>query len=156
MYENFGQWETYWDDKETVEVEGRGSFNVYSSLSESPYCIICCHGAGHSALSFSLLAKQLRGIFTIFSPDLKCHGDTPGNPSQDLTIESLSEDFIGLCKKLQPPKTHLILIGHSLGGCICANAALAVHTSAILSVDTIEGPVLESLPAMKQILLRRP
>lgn len=152
----FGNWNDYWEHKDIIEIPERGSFNVYSNRANSPYCIICCHGAGHSALSFSLLAKQLKGMFTFISPDMKCHGDTPGNPSTDLTIDSLSEDFIELCKVLQPKNTHLILIGHSLGGCICARAALVIHISAILTIDTIEGPVLENLPAMKQVLLRRP
>lgn len=140
-----------------ITVPNRGEFNTYYHINpNSQYCLICVHGAGHSALSFSLFAKQLHNSFTIFAYDLKAHGDTPGNPETDLEIGSLVDDLVGFIKVVQPPNTHLIVIGHSLGGSIATFASLKIHMNALVVVDTIEGNVIESLPQMKKILVNRP
>ena len=152
----FTPWNKYWDKKEMIEVPGRGSFNTYSTNGDSPFVIVCVHGAGHSALSFSLFASILRGKFKIFAYDLKCHGDTPGDESKDLGIDSLVDDLVEFCKVVQPPKTHLVVMGHSLGGSIVARAALKHHMSSIIVIDTIEGTAVESMPQMKNVLLQRP
>ncbi|OHT07361.1 Clan SC, family S33, methylesterase-like serine peptidase [Tritrichomonas foetus] len=152
----FTPWSKYWDKKEMIEVPGRGSFNTYSNEGKSNYVIVCVHGAGHSALSFSLFASLLKGAFKIFAYDLKCHGDTPGDESKDLGINSLVDDLIEFCKVVQPENTHLIVMGHSLGGSIAARAALSHHMSAVIVIDTIEGTATGSMPQMKNILLQRP
>lgn len=154
--DSFTPWNKYWDNKEMIEVPGRGKFNTYSTNATSKYVIVCVHGAGHSALTFSLFASKLKEQFKIFAFDLKCHGDTPGDESKDLEINSLVQDLVGFCKVVQPPNTHLIVMGHSLGGCIAAHAALIQHMSAVIVIDAIEGTALESMPQMKNILLQRP
>ncbi|KAH0794460.1 protein phosphatase methylesterase 1 [Histomonas meleagridis] len=153
---SFSPWSDYWEEKKMIIVPGRGEFNTYCTIRNSPYCLVCVHGAGHSALSFSVFAKMLNGAHTIYAYDLKAHGDTPGDPSTDLTIESLTQDLIEFCKVVQPPNTHLIVIGHSLGGSIGARAALTHHMNALVVIDTIEGNIVESIPQMKKALLCRP
>lgn len=153
----FTSWDKYWDKKEMVTVPDRGQFNVYSNETDkSPFTIICVHGAGHSALSFSLMGAKLKRSLSMYAYDLKCHGDTPGDESTDMDIDNMVADCIGLCQVIHPEHKRLILVGHSLGGAIIAQVALKLHVSSIVAIDTIEGNVISSLPAMKQILLQRP
>jgi protein phosphatase methylesterase 1 len=152
----FASWDKYWDHKATIDVPSRGTFNYYSIDASSQYVIIAIHGAGHSALSFSLLGNILKGALRFYAIDLKCHGDTPGDPTKDLGIDSLTADVAGFCQAIRPPNTYLVLLGHSLGGCIAARVALEVKCSAVIVVDTIEVSSIQSLPQMKQLLLTRP
>jgi protein phosphatase methylesterase 1 len=152
----FAPWNDYWDRKFTVEVPGRGNFNAYATEGESNYIVICVHGAGHSALSFSLLAKCLRGIISFLAIDLKCHGDTPGDESTDLGLDSLVADVLGFCHQVRPKNSRVILLGHSLGGSIIAKVACQMKVSSSIVIDTIEGTTVESMPLMKQVLENRP
>ena len=120
MSSGFTPWDKYWDKKYTVEVPERGNFNVYANYCDSKYFVVCVHGAGHCGLSFSLMAKLLKGKLSICALDLKCHGDTPGDVTKDLEIESMVEDVTAFCQTVQPPNTQLIVIGHSMGGGIVA------------------------------------
>ena len=153
---HFTPWNTFWDKKEMVEVPDRGTFNVYSTNVESDWAMVCIHGAGHSGLSFSVLAEALRGVCSVFAPDLKCHGDTPGDPAKDLSIEDLTLDCIGLCQKLKPEGKKLLLMGHSLGGCIATRAAKTLKPSGLFVIDTIEGIATASMPRMRFLLASRP
>jgi protein phosphatase methylesterase 1 len=152
----FASWEKYWDHKATVDIPTRGVFNYYSVDGRSPYIVVAIHGAGHSALSFSLFAHLLKGAIAFYALDLKCHGDTPGEPSTDLSIGSLTADVAAFCRAVRPPDTCLVLLGHSLGGCIAARIAHEMKCSAVIVIDTIEVTSIESLPQMKQLLLSRP
>jgi pimeloyl-ACP methyl ester carboxylesterase len=152
----FKPWDEYWERKFSVAVAGRGTFNAYSVSGKSDYFIVAIHGAGHSALSFSLLARYLKGKAPVCALDLKCHGDTPGDESTDLSIDSLTADVVGFCQAAQPAGSHLVLVGHSLGGSIAARVALEIHTTAVVVIDTIEVSSVEGLPNMKAILTDRP
>ena len=111
-------------------------YSIFSTVWKSPYCLVC---TGHSALSFSLLAKKLNGANIIYAYDLKAHGDTPDDPSTDLTIESFTEDLhvIGFCKVIQLPNTHLIVVCHSIGGSINTRSAQVHYMNALVVIDTI-------------------
>lgn len=154
---NFVPWSDFWCARETVAVPGRGAFNAYSCVNpKSAYCVVCVHGAGHSALSFSRVAALLRSSCTVIAYDMKAHGDTPGDPAADLAIGSLVEDLIGFVRAVQPPGTRLVLVGHSLGGAVATFAALRIHASALVVIDAIEGSVAEALPQMRRVLAARP
>jgi protein phosphatase methylesterase 1 len=153
---SFTSWSKYWGHKATIDVPTRGTFNYYSVEASSPYVVVAIHGAGHSALSFSLLASVVKGSIPLYALDLKCHGDTPGNAATDLSIESLTADVVGFCQAIRPQKSYLVLLGHSFGGCIAARVALELKVSAVIVIDTIEVTSIESLPQMKQLLLTRP
>ena len=156
--QGFYSWTKFWDKKEFVETE-RGKFNVYSTSLESPFVVFCVHGAGHSALSFSLLAKSLGGQLPVIAPDLKCHGDTDGDESKDLEINSMTEDVVSIIKKVVPSGRRVILVGHSVGGCIATFAVSKlthVHVLSLIAIDTIEGTSAEQTPQMRRLLESRP
>ena len=153
---HFSPWEECWDRKFNVAVPDRGIFNTYATDVESNFIVVCIHGAGHSALSFSLLAKVLKPKMPVYAPDLKCHGDTPGDISTDMAIDSLVKDVEGFCRTVVPEGKKLILIGHSLGGSIVARVALTLPMAAVIVLDTIEESSLEHLSDMKNMLEERP
>ena len=156
MSSGFTPWDKYWDKKYTVEVPERGNFNVYANYCDSKYFVVCVHGAGHCGLSFSLLAHLLKGKLSICALDLKCHGDTPGDVTKDLEIESMVEDVTAFCKTVQPENTQLIVIGHSMGGGIVARVAHKIHMKILVVIDTIEESAVANMDGMKKMLLARP
>ena len=156
MSGGFVPWDRYWDRKFTVDVPGRGNFNVYANPCESRYFVVCVHGAGHCGLSFSLMAALLKGKLPIYALDLKCHGDTPGDVTKDLEMDSMVQDVTEFVRAVQPPNTHLILIGHSMGGGIVTRVAYNIHAKILIVIDTIEESALENMDGMKKMLLARP
>jgi protein phosphatase methylesterase 1 len=111
---------------------------------------------GHSGLSFSLLCREISPTCQVFAPDLKCHGETAGDPSTDLTIENLVADVVSIGQAIQTPTSRLFLIGHSLGGSIAARAAHSLKPAATFVIDTIEGIAIAAMPSMAHILSSRP
>lgn len=156
MSEDFVAWSHFWSEKKTVSVPGRGDFNAYFNLCESPFFIVCVHGAGHCGLSFSLFSQFLKGRISVCALDLKCHGDTPGDISKDLDIDEMAKDVEGFCKAVQPEKTQLIVIGHSMGGSIATKVALTLRMKALIVIDTIEESALANMDGMKRMLMMRP
>ncbi|KAK8852692.1 Protein phosphatase methylesterase 1 [Tritrichomonas musculus] len=154
--QNFVPWNTYWDKKEKIKCEDRGTFNVYSTEEDLQFTLLCVHGAGHSGLSFSLLAKQLRGICRVVAPDLKCHGETPGDPAKDLSITNLADDVVAIAHSILPQGHKLLLLGHSLGGSIATRAAYKLKPSGLFVIDTIEGIAIAAMPGMRHIVTSRP
>lgn len=152
----FTPWNVYWDKKEFVDVPGRGKFNIYSTSVESNWVMVCIHGAGHSGLSFSLLAEALRGTCSVYAPDLKCHGDTEGDPAKDLSIENLTQDCVEICKLYKQEGKKLLILGHSLGGCIATRASKIIKPTGLFVIDTIEGIATSSMPRMRFLLNSRP
>jgi hypothetical protein len=98
MSADFTPWDQFWERKSTVSVPGRGDFNAHSVDGVAEYFIVAIHGAGHSGLSFSLLASQLKGVIALWALDLKWHGDSAGDESTDLAIDSLTADVVGFCR----------------------------------------------------------
>jgi len=152
----FGKWSDYWGAKEMIEIPNNGQFNVYTSIGNHKFCVLCVHGAGHSALSFSLLAKDIQRFCNVIAYDLKCHGETPGNESDDLSIENLTRDCVDIYHHYQKPDVKMILLGHSLGGCIASKAAATLRPTGLFVLDTIEGIAMSMMPKMTRILSSRP
>ena len=153
--DEFTPWNVYWDKKEVISTD-RGSFNTYYTTNDADFVLLCVHGAGHSGLSFSLLAQKVRDSCQVFAFDLKCHGETPGDPSKDLSIDGLSDDVVCLAKKILPEGKRLLLMGHSLGGSIATHAAYKLKPAGLFVLDTIEGIALAAMPGMRHIVTSRP
>lgn len=96
----------------------------YYSFGTGAQPVICFHGYGETAESFSFLEKHTGNSFTFISLDLPFHGKTTWNEKSDFTDLHLQQivrdilDHLGHVSSLsagqQQPK--LVLLGFSLGG----------------------------------------
>ncbi|KAL6159847.1 Protein phosphatase methylesterase 1 [Exserohilum turcicum] len=153
---------------------GHAKFHVYLTPPASPKAplIVLHHGAGSSAMTFALAAKEIRkampelGILAIEARD---HGSVVWNASgevdNDLSIAQLSQDLVDMLLLTQAkmgwkelPTT--VLIGHSLGGAVVtetANKALLGNKLLGYGVlDVVEGSAMETLGHMHTYLASRP
>jgi protein phosphatase methylesterase 1 len=59
----------------------------------------CIHGAGHSAMSFALLAKEVKNFATLLAFDFKGHGASKNMQNlEDMSIETLINETIQILK----------------------------------------------------------
>ena len=106
--EDLDIWRNYFDRQLTlkfpVSSEKKDSFdkfNVYMAGSVHNNILICLHGAGHTALSWSLLAKSLRESFCVVAYDCRGHGLTECIDSFNLRTEVLVKDGINIIREIQ-------------------------------------------------------
>ncbi|KAM5432708.1 Protein phosphatase methylesterase 1 [Microsporum ferrugineum] len=146
----------------------------FTSPSKSGPLFVTHHGAGSSGLSFAACAAEIRRILPtagVLSLDARDHGltryDTDGSQKhgQDLTLDTLSRDFVYIINKTKekmkwdsiPP---LILVGHSLGGAVVTNVArggeLGSNVLAYAVLDVVEGSAMDALQSMETYLSTRP
>lgn len=86
------------------------------------------HGAGHSALSFGVLAKYLKTQSTVAAFDFRGHGDHYTENEANLSEETLVSDAVEVirfvCQKFN--ESSIIIVGHSMGGSIATKATSKV------------------------------
>lgn len=130
---------------------------------------MCLHGAGHSALSFAALAKQLKEKSTIVAFDFRGHGDHYCENETDLSEETLIGDTIRVFKHVTEmfQDASIILVGHSMGGSIATKASARIttehkgeqwssHLQGLFVIDVVEGSAMDALPFMENIVMSRP
>ena len=127
--------------------------------------LILQHGAGYTALSFSLLVKELASLrpdLAIIAIDMRAHGQSTGS-AVDLSLETLLADFVIIVESLRSQWTvahQMLLVGHSLGGSIVTHVAkrklLGSDVVGIVVIDIVEEAAIRALVAMPQILASRP
>lgn len=137
---------------------------------------VCHHGAGSSALTFALFARQIRSHLPtagILSLSARGHGSSITQTSTgqeapaDYSLATLTNDALATLLATQthfawPKLPPLLLIGHSLGGAIVTNLAtlhgplLAPTLIGYAVLDVVEGSALEALAHMKSYLAQRP
>lgn len=168
-------WTTYFEREIYLESSTNFSTITHHAYLTSPVgtapLFVTHHGAGSSGLSFAVLGVEIRKQLPsagILSLDARDHGSTKITPEQatlDLSLETLSADFVSIISqtksqmgwKEMPP---LVLIGHSLGGAVVTDVAKsgklgdAVLGYAIL--DVVEGSAIDALQSMETYLLTRP
>ena len=160
-------------------------FNVYFSPPKAPNAPVYVfhHGAGSSALSFSLVAEQLVSSIScgVITFDVRHHGLTVIDESQewDLRLDTLAEDEIDVVKGvaayagwsaahwpdiivvghryLGPPYEHSIIL-NSLGGAVSAHIAAnnLLPTLCLCVIDVVEGSAMDALRGMQMYLSTRP
>ena len=68
---------------------------VYMSGEEGPI-FLCCHGAGHSAMSFAMLSMEIKKFARLASFDFRGHGNSQvTEDAENLGIENLVTDALG-------------------------------------------------------------
>ena len=109
------QWKNYFQNQIYIL---NNNLPIYYTNTSGPI-LLCLHGAGHSALSFSLLAKISKNL-KVISFDFRGHGYNKIEPKDDLSIKTLiseTENVLFEINKLFPNET-IIILGHSLGGAL--------------------------------------
>ena len=135
----------------------------YNNISKGPI-LFCLHGAGHSALSFSLLAS-LSNNYRVISYDFRAHGFNISQPEEDLSMVTLVSDTEKVLLKINElfPKENIIVLGHSLGGAVAVKTCVNIFKTefnqdlykkiqGLIVIDVIEGSALEALPYMKSVI----
>ncbi|KAH7123763.1 protein phosphatase methylesterase-like protein 1 [Dendryphion nanum] len=152
----------------------RAKFHVYlspPSSSKAPLLVLH-HGAGSSALSFALFAKEvLRQIpeAGILAVEAREHGSVVWNPEgvvdNDLSIDLLAQDLVDMVLLTQSKVgwsevPTLVLVGHSLGGAVVTHVAkkglLGAKVLGFAVIDVVEGSAMEALKHMQTYLASRP
>ncbi len=158
------------DYKECFPIEYKVEENIplYFNNAKSGPSFICLHGAGHSAQSFSLLAKYMKNDYRLFAYDSRGHGNNTLTPSYDLSKDTQIHDFIKVLSFIisldQFSDDTFIVLGHSMGGSIATFAVdyitnnipeLSKRIQALIVIDVVEGTALEALPFMESVIKSR-
>lgn len=132
------------------------------------------HGAGFSALSFALAAKEIKkltqGEAGVMAIDCRGHGRTRHPPEVslplDMSLEQLTNDYVSVLLKLYPPPTPMptfVLVGHSMGGSVVVSLSTALQSlprpakvAGVAVLDVVEGTAMDALEGMKGIVLSHP
>lgn len=145
---------------------------IYYSEGKNALTFFCIHGAGLSAMSFALLARNLTSFASCASYDLPGHGLHKSNgSSSDLSMENLYKQAFNILREIirLKPESTIVLLGHSLGGSIAAMLAnklgkeqglgtegLKKKVCGLVIIDVVEGSAIEALPFMRNMVLNRP
>ena len=140
---------------------------IYYNNTKTGPILFCLHGAGHSALSFSLLS-ELSKNYRLISYDFRGHANNTSEPEDELPMSTLILDTEKVLIKINElfPKDNIIVLGHSLGGAVAVktcshifktefNKDLYDKIQGLIVVDVIEGSAMESLPFMRSIVEKR-
>ena len=176
-------WTNYFDQELKLEKklddDTTARYHAYITPPSNPAkdpLFVCHHGAGASALTFALFARQIRSHLPtagILSLSARGHGSsiiqtsTGQEAPADYSLATLTNDALATLLATQshfswPKLPPLLLIGHSLGGAIVTNLAtshgslLAPTLIGYAVLDVVEGSALEALAHMKTYLAQRP
>ncbi|KAF9699419.1 hypothetical protein EKO04_002281 [Ascochyta lentis] len=168
-------WSDYYAQEFYLErEEPRSKFHVYftppTSL-QSPLLVLH-HGAGSSAMSLALAAKDITKAMPgigILAVEAREHGsvvwDKSGAVDNNLSIHVLGRDMVDMLFLTQQKMgwkdlPSLVLIGHSLGGAVVTHVAnMNLLDNKILGfavLDVVEGSAMEALKSMQSYLATRP
>lgn len=164
----------FWLERPRSADSLHAKFHVYLTPPSNPKAplLVLHHGAGSSALSFALFAKEVKRLMPeagILAVEARDHGSVVWGPEgrveSDLSIGSLSQDLVDM---LHLTKSRMawkelptvVLIGHSLGGAVVTHAAnegmLGNKLLGYAVLDVVEGSAMEALKHMQAYLAGRP
>ncbi|KAI9478432.1 MAG: protein phosphatase methylesterase 1 [Benjaminiella poitrasii] len=131
---------------------------------ESGPTFVMHHGAGSSALTFGLVASHIKeltqGECGVIAFDCRGHGASKTTIfDSDFSLETLTTDLIHIINETIHEDQDIILIGHSMGGSVIANAACQrklKNVTGIAVLDVVEGSAMDALSSMTKILNSRP
>ena len=128
--------------------------------------MIFLHGGGYSALSWSVLAREMAALTDcrLLAIDLRGHGETEVDGEEaDLSGATLVEDVKAVVEKVQNDEqdkwgsclqSGVVLVGHSMGGALAARVAEARvdGLAGLVVIDVVEGTALDALAGMQTVL----
>lgn len=150
-------------DPNKLEIS-RDELNNYSKVPT----LVALHGGGYSGLTWSQFTRHIgqHCQTRILAMDLRGHGDTKTSNDDNMDIEILVSDVIGvihaahrICGFLETPK--IVLVGHSMGGAIAVKCAtkcvdLLPSLAGFVVIDVVEGTAKDALPMMMSVIKTRP
>ncbi|HWI24649.1 MAG TPA: alpha/beta fold hydrolase, partial [Lysobacter sp.] len=109
--------------KGTIDVAGHRLVYAYSddTPADAP-TIVMLHGFTGSKENWYPLARELRGRYRLFIPDLPGWGDSERKPGANYGFVAQSARVAAFIAAVSPRKP-VVLLGHSMGGGIAALAA---------------------------------
>jgi len=152
---------TFYNSTLTIQLPGTAdSFRVYKGGNPTPTntVLFCVHGAGFSGMSWALFTKCIGTAAQVFAMDLRAHGQTQTADEQDMSLDRLAHDVVGVVSQVVG-NAKVILIGHSLGGAGVVRAASLgqiARLAGVFVLDVVEGTAIPALASMPAILDRRP
>ncbi|KAF9437111.1 Conserved oligomeric Golgi complex subunit 2 [Entomortierella beljakovae] len=151
-------WKDYFDIQRLLEVsdeddpEADITFNIFESKGKpGAPLFVMHHGAGHSALSYALTAREIRKTLdknvSILSFDCRGH-------------DRLAKDLVNIISTAYGEENpDIVLVGHSMGGAVISEAAsrgIIPNLIGVAVLDIVEGVAIETLSNMNGWLERRP
>lgn len=115
-----------------------------------------------------MLASEIRKILPaagVLSFDSRGHGETKTPNDEDLSLPTLSQDFVTVVELAKEKcgwgkMPDLVLVGHSLGGAVVADVAmggeLGGNVLGYVVLDVVEGSAIDALQSMQTYLSTRP
>eukprot|EP01129_Flabellula_baltica_P015437 TRINITY_DN7871_c0_g1_i1.p1 TRINITY_DN7871_c0_g1~~TRINITY_DN7871_c0_g1_i1.p1 ORF type:complete len:322 (-),score=52.07 TRINITY_DN7871_c0_g1_i1:34-960(-) len=150
--------EVFWDSFYDERIILSNGMHVYKAGRQGPVCVFF-HGAGHTAMSWAIVASKLKEDVQVICFDARGHGGSDGMSMEDMSSDVLVSDAIQMIHEVFPEEVPpLVFIGHSMGGAIAIRTAIAMEgqVAALIVLDVVEGTAMESLPKMVAILQSRP
>lgn len=92
----------------------------YRAAGESGMALLFVHGLGCDSEFWSGQMEHFRARYRCIAIDLAGHGES-GDAREDWTIDAFAGDVVAVARDVGRP---LILVGNSIGGPVCAEAAL--------------------------------
>lgn len=165
--------ELYLHDETDAET---ATYHVYLTPPTNPKkdpLFICHHGAGASAMSFAIFARDLRARLPeagILALQARGHGSVIKSKADqietlDYSLSTLASNALRMIRLTQshlswPTLPPSVLVGHSLGGAIvtqlAADFALGPQLIGFCVLDVVEGSAVEALGHMNTYLASRP
>jgi len=164
-------WNHYFSQKLALKSSLDSAFvtvGYYTPASENGPLFVCHHGAGSSALTFALMASEIRKLHPaagVFCFDARGHGETITPDDQDLSLKTLSNDLGNTIFLLRDhlgwsKLPEIILVGHSVGGPVVTDlvkrCTLGSCVLGYVVIDVAEGSALGALEKMKAHVQARP
>ena len=151
-------WSRYWGAKVWVETV-RGRFCTYRAGAGRGALLVLLHGGGYSALTWSLVTRELVQLTDarVLALDLRGHGETTVvGEEEDLSGDTLVEDVRAVLAAVGGGEGGgVVLVGHSMGGALAARVAAeggVEGLAGLVVVDVVEGTALEALAGMQGVL----
>ena len=139
---------------------------MYQGGSADGGLVVCLlHGAGYSALTWSLLSHHLAHLVDcrLVALDLRGHGESQVEVASggelDMSGEVMARDVTEVLTSLYGGEdVGVVLVGHSMGGALAALVAEAglPRLLGLVVEDVVEGTALEALASMHTVLQNRP
>ena len=131
-----------------VEFRGADGLPLHARAWATPEpraALLVAHGLGEHAGRYATLAADLvaRGV-SVYAPDHRGHGRSPGTRGHVLRFGELVDDFEAFRRHIAaalPPRLPVFLLGHSLGGLV-AIRHLQEHPEAGYAGAVLSAPLL--------------